>query len=86
MIPLVQIHTMELLPLAIAVACDGTMLRVQLADGCEIAVPVGWFPRLLHATPKQRDQWELSGGGKGIHWEAIDEDVSIASLLGLPSD
>lgn len=78
--------SIELLPLAVAVACDGTMLRVQLADGREIAVPVQWFPRLHNATPKQREQWELIGRGEGIHWETIDEDISVASMLGLPSD
>ncbi len=45
-----------------------------------------WFPRLYHATDEQRQQWELIGKGVGIHWEAIDEDISVAGLLGLPSD
>jgi hypothetical protein len=44
-------------------------------------VPLAWFPRLLDATPKQRAGWELIGGGIGIHWESIDEDILIASLL-----
>ena len=46
-----------------------------------VSVPLAWFPRLLDATPKQRAAWELIGRGMGIHWEAIDEDISIASLL-----
>ncbi len=80
------IPTRELLPFAVAVACDGTTLRVSLADGREIAVPIAWFPTLQHATPEQQQQWQLIGRGEGIHWEAIDEDISVASLLGLPSD
>lgn len=59
---------------------------VLLADEREISVPLSWFPRLLHATDEQRDAWELIGQGVGIHWEAIDEDISVAGLLGLPED
>jgi hypothetical protein len=47
---------------------------------------LSWFPRLQHATDDQRQQWELIGNGVGIHWEAIDEDISVAGLLGLPND
>ncbi len=57
------------------------MLKVMLADGRMVSVPLAWFPRLLEATPKQRDAWELLGGGIGIHWESLDEDISVASLL-----
>ena len=46
-----------------------------------MSVPIVWFPRLLNATPKERGDWEFIGGGLGIHWEAIDEDISVASLL-----
>ena len=56
-------------------------LRVALNDGRVISVPLAWFPRLLDATPRQRAKWELIGGGIGIHWDAVDEDISIASLL-----
>lgn len=73
-------------PLAVAVRCDDTALWVRLADGREISAPLAWFPRLLHATVEQRQGWELIGRGEGIHWEVIDEDISIASLLGLPGD
>ena len=52
---------------------------VTLADGRIIGVPLAWFPRLLHATPEQRDQVRLSS--RGLHWEALDEDISIAGLL-----
>jgi len=56
-------------------------LIVDLVDGRTIAVPLVWYPRLLHATPKQRANWRLSGGGFGIHWPDIDEDLSTAGLL-----
>ena len=67
--------------LAVDVSCTSHTLRVVLADGRTISVPLAWFPRLLEATPKQRAEWELIGGGVGIHWETIDEDISVASLL-----
>jgi hypothetical protein len=73
-------------PQAVAIQFDATSLRVQLADGRELSAPLVWFPRLLRATPEQRQSWELIGNGEGIHWDAIDEDISVASLLGLPSD
>ena len=66
---------------AVNVSCTRDTLNVALADGREISAPLAWFPRLLDATPKQRAQWELIGGGIGIHWEDIDEDISVASLL-----
>ena len=63
------------------VAVDEDMLTVDLADGRRIAVPLAWFPRLLHATPEQRENWQVAGGGYGIHWPDIDEDLSTAGLL-----
>ena len=68
-------------PLAVDVTCTDDALRVVLADGREVAVPLVWFPRLLNATPEQRKEWRLIGGGIGIHWESVDEDVSVESLL-----
>jgi Protein of unknown function (DUF2442) len=65
---------------------DVERLHVELADGREISVPLNWFPRLENATHEQRQQWELIGPGVGIHWESIDEDISVAGLLGLPTD
>jgi hypothetical protein len=67
--------------LAMDVVCTADTLTIVLADGRTVSVPLAWFPRLLEATPKQRADWELIGGGIGIHWEAIDEDISVASLL-----
>jgi hypothetical protein len=61
-------------------------LRVALMDGRSITVPLTWYPRLLNATAAQRKNWQLSGGGYGIHWPAIDEDLSSEGLLrGAPS-
>ena len=56
-------------------------LTVDLADGRTIAVPLAWFPRLLHATSAERADWRLIGPGEGIHWPDLDEDISVASLL-----
>lgn len=66
---------------ALAVDCDADFLRVTLADGRKIAVPLVWFPRLLDATPAQRGNWRLIGRGQGIHWPDLDEDLSVAGLL-----
>jgi len=68
-------------PLAVDAACSADALRVTLADGREIAVPLAWFPRLRDATPEQRGHWRLIGGGVGIHWPEVDEDISVESLL-----
>ena len=65
---------------------DEQRLHVSRTDGREISVPLEWFPRLYHATDEQRRNWELIGRGVGIHWEEIDEDISVAGLLGLPND
>jgi hypothetical protein len=67
--------------MAVEVSCTADGLKVILTDGRVVSVPLAWFPRLLAATPKQRAEWELIGGGIGIHWEIIDEDILVASLL-----
>jgi hypothetical protein len=54
---------------------------IQLSDGRQLAVPLPYFPRLLNATPEQRTDYELSGGGTGIHWDQLDEDISVSGLL-----
>ena len=66
---------------AVEVSCKADALKAVLADGRTVSVPLAWFPRLLAATPKQRAEWEPIGGGIGIHWETIDEDILVASLL-----
>lgn len=56
-------------------------LAVDLADGRTITAPLAWFPRLAHGTPAERANWRLIGGGEGIHWPDLDEDISVRSLL-----
>ena len=56
-------------------------LSVRLRDGRRISVPLVWYPRLLRATEEQRTRWEIAGAGYGIHWEEIDEDLSVEGLL-----
>ena len=60
---------------------DETKMYVLLSDAREIAVPLEWFPRLKNANKKQRNNWRLIGGGVGIHWKDIDEDLSVEGLL-----
>ena len=57
---------------------------VHLQDGRSLTVPLEWFPRLRDAAPGQLEHWELIEPGIGIHWPELDEDVSVAGLLGLP--
>jgi Protein of unknown function (DUF2442) len=58
---------------------DEDSMWVNLSDGRVIGVPLAWFPRLLHATPEQRTQVRISS--RGLHWEALDEDISVSGLL-----
>ncbi len=61
-------------------------LTVDLSDGRTISVPLTWFPRLVQASPEERNNWRLIGQGQGIHWEDVDEDISVEGLLaGKPS-
>jgi Protein of unknown function (DUF2442) len=76
----------EARPLARRVEVTADELRVDLADGRRVSVPLVWFPRLAAATPEARAKFELLGDGEGIHWPDADEDVSVAGLLvGAPS-
>ncbi len=72
---------LESAPRAMTVSCTDDELRVWLTDGRCLSVPIVWFPRLAQALPMQRAAYELMGGGQGIHWPEIDEDVSVAGLL-----
>ena len=56
-------------------------LTVQLEDGRTLTVPLVWYPRLLHGTKRERARWRLIGQGIGIHWPALDEDISVEGLL-----
>jgi hypothetical protein len=71
----------EIKPLVIDVSVTEDALRATLADGREVSVPLAWFPRLQQASPAARRNWRLIGGGVGIHWPDVDEDISAASLL-----
>lgn len=62
-----------------AVRFDQDSLWVELSDGRTLGVPLAWFPRLLHGSPEQREQVSLSS--RGLHWEVLDEDISIDGLL-----
>ena len=67
--------------MALEIFFDSDMLHIQLLDGREISVPIMWFPKLRDAKPEQREKWRLIGRGIGIHWDELDEDISVESLL-----
>lgn len=74
--------TIELgIPSAENVSVTNDTLSVDLSDGRTISVPIAWYPRLLHAALQERENWRLIGGGHGIHWEDIGEDISVENLL-----
>lgn len=73
-------------PNAERVTVTDDALSAELSDGRSITAPLAWFPRLVHATPRERSNFRLIGRGQGIHWEELDEDISIEGLLaGRPS-
>ena len=65
-------------------ALTRTACGYTISDGRELGVPLAWFPRLLHGSPEQRAQVRISA--RGLHWEALDEDLSVAGLLAGPGD
>jgi hypothetical protein len=67
--------------LAKSVSFDSSMMWVDLVDGRKLGVPLAYFPRLLNATPEKRAHYEISGGGSGLHWDELDEDISVDGLL-----
>lgn len=69
------------IPNAVAVEITDEALTVELSDGRTISVPLAWYPRLLHATRNERAKWEFIGKGQGIHWDDLDEDISVEGLL-----
>jgi hypothetical protein len=72
--------------LATGVVVSEDTLSVELDDGRTIAAPLAWYPRLSHATAQERNSWRLIASGQGIHWPALDEDISVDNLLaGQPS-
>ena len=68
-------------PRAMSVTCSDDELRVSLTDGRWLSVPVVWFPRLAHASPAARANYELLGDGEGIHWPDLDEDISVEGII-----
>jgi hypothetical protein len=77
-----EIHTVR----AAHVAVTDDTLTVDLVDGRSVSVPLAWYPRLAQGTRIERESWRLIGQGEGVHWELLDEDVSVANLLaGKPS-
>ena len=68
-------------PEATTVAVTEETLTAELFDGRTISASLAWSPRLVHATPEERGNWELIGGGQGIHWSDLDEDISVENLL-----
>jgi hypothetical protein len=71
----------ELESTAISVSFSADRMVIVLADGRELSVPLAWFPRLQGASATERQRWELIGGGTGIHWPLLDEDISVENLL-----
>ena len=70
----------------LAVKITKQALTFDLQDGRSISVPLDWYPRLLHGSPGERNDWRIIGQGEGIHWPQLDEDISVSALLeGIPS-
>ena len=68
-------------PVAVGVAISGDSLSVELRDGRTIVVPLDWYPRLQHATERERGTWTLLAGGYAIEWPALDEHIGVEGLL-----
>ena len=74
-------NTSNLDALAKAVSFDPDNMWVELSDGRQLGVPLAYFPRLAKATQAQRKRYVISGGGVGLHWDDLDEDISVPALL-----
>lgn len=68
-------------PTAVAITIDDDKLAIDLADGRRLVVPLAWYPRLLHASPPERQNWQLLGEGYAIEWPDLDEHIGIEGLL-----
>lgn len=68
-------------PDATRVEVSDDALTVELSDGRSISAPLAWYPRLLHARPEELRNWRFIGGGQGMHWDDLDEDISVEGLL-----
>ena len=71
----------EMLPAATSLCVTEDSLVLDLEDGRTISVPLAWYPRLMHGTVKERNNWRLIGRGQGIHWPDLDEDISVENIL-----
>jgi hypothetical protein len=71
----------QALPRIVTATVSDEALSVDLEDGRTISVPIGWFPRLSHATPAERENLQIAGAGYGIHWPDLDEDIGVEGLL-----
>jgi len=69
------------LPKITKVSITDDTLTVDLEDGRTISVPIGWYPRLIHGTPRERSNFQISSAGYGIHWPDLDEDIGVEGLL-----
>lgn len=72
---------LETEPVVVRVDVADDVLLAHLADGRSISVPLSWYPRLLHAAPEERRNYEIGGRGHGVHWPDLDEDISVQNLL-----
>ena len=72
--------------LAVNISCSSESLTAELADGRVVSAPLSWYPRLVHATQAERDNWQIEGNGDAIRWPDLDEDILVEALLvGWPS-
>jgi hypothetical protein len=69
------------IPFVTAVEVSDEAISLELSDARKISVPLAWYPRLLHGRPEERRRWRLIGDGEGVHWDDLDEDVSVENLL-----
>lgn len=75
-----MVDLLEAVKIQIVEITDDT-LAVDLSDGRTISVPLAWYPRLFHGSVEERNSWRLIGSGDGIHWNRLDEDVSVKNIL-----
>ncbi len=74
------------IPDAIEITVTDDALQIELSDGRSISVPLAWYPRLVHGTQAELGRWEIIGGGQGVRWPDLDEDISVEGLIaGRPS-
>lgn len=75
------VETALTLPRIVGASVTDDTLSIDLEDGRTISVPIGWYPRLAHGTPEERDNFQISGAGYGLHWPDLDEDIGVEGIL-----